>query len=181
MTVVDLPDGTSHPGTSTPSQPNSRRRPRARVIAACALTAVATAAVAVPVTLWASSSADRPYAVLEPTVGPANGVFFSPESNPLRYEDFMGLEISVGGLDYRAGERCILVDLDPQPSEYSENTRGACSPAGFGAVVDIPAVEIATSTAVRDALGDITALRFELVGDEVHVFAARVPAESEDS
>ncbi|RZI94853.1 MAG: hypothetical protein EOO67_03820 [Microbacterium sp.] len=93
----------------------------------------------------------------------------------------MGLEISVGGLDYRAGERCILVDLDPQPAEYSENTRGACSPAGFGAVVDIPAVEIARSAEMREALGDITALRFELVGDEVHVFAARVPEDSDAS
>ncbi len=158
-----------------------RRRPPGRVLAACALTAVVTAAVTVPATLWTSSFGDRPYAVLEPTVGVPNGVFFSPESNPLRYEDFLGLEISVGGLDYRAGERCILIDLDPQPAEYSENTRGACSPAGFGAVVDIPAVEIAQSSEAREALGDITALRFELVGDKVHVFAARVPADSDES
>ena len=91
--------------------------------------------------------------------------------------------LSVGGLDYLEGERCILVNPDPSTEAFDEgsSTRGSCSPAGFNAVVDLPAVDGYLSDEVRRQLGDITALRFELVGDEVHVFVARVPEETDRS
>lgn len=159
------------------SSTSSTRSARIRLLRACALTALATAAVAVPITVWASGAADRPYAVLTPTVGQPNNVFFSPESNPQRYEDFLGIEISVGELDYMQGERCILIELTPEQSRDDDiqNTRGSCSPPGFGAVVDVPAVDGYLSDQVREELGDITALRFVVAGDEVHVYVARVP------
>lgn len=176
------------PATASPDSPDGPRAPRSRptwraLVAACAVTAALGAAVAVPVTLWAERTAERPYAVLTPAVGEPDGVFFSPESNPIRFEDFLGIEISVGGLDYLEGERCILVNPDPSTEAFDEgsNTRGSCSPAGFNAVVDLPAVDGYLSDEVRRELGDITALRFELVGDEVHVFVARVPEDTDRS
>jgi hypothetical protein len=172
--VVADPTGDAE---SRPPRRPFRRMGGGRTLMACAITAVAVAAVTVPITLWSSGHAERPYAVLTPAVGPPNNVFFSPESNPKRYEDFLGIQISVGELDYMQGERCILIELEPSEGidDDVQNTRGSCSPPGFGAIVDVPAVDGYLSDEVRDQLGDITALRFEVVGDEVHVFVAHVP------
>lgn len=162
------------------SRPRIQGRRRVPLLLACAITAVAAAAVTVPLTLWASGLADRPYAVLNPSDDDPDEMFFSPDSSSVRFDDFLGIRVSVGELDYLEGERCMLVDPDPRGrNDDGSSTRGSCSPAGFGAVVDIPAVDGYLSDDVRRRLGDITALRFELVGDEVHVFVAHAESVSD--
>ena len=171
-TATELPSDRRGPFDGPDSSPaRSRRTP---LLLACAVTAVAAAALTVPVTLWASSLADRPYAVLTASDDEPDEMFFSPDSSSVRFEDFLGIRVSVGELDYLEGERCMLIDPDPGGrGQDGSSTRGSCSPAGFGAVVDIPAADGYLSDDVRRELGDITALRFELVGDEVHVFVSR--------
>jgi len=167
------PEAAPAPAPPTPL----RRRASARQLAgACAIAALAAAAVTVPITLWAAALPDQPYAILHPIDAPPNTVFFSPESEAQRYEDFLGMRISTGALDYQQG-RCILIELQPEEdSEFDSGaTRGACSAPGFEAVADVSAAESSLSETARAALGDITAIRFAVVGDEVHVFVAREP------
>ena len=155
-----------------PSPPASSRTPRRRVLLACAASALVGAVIAVPATLIGAGIADRPYAVLSPSDREPDPQLFDPDSDPVQFEDFLGIEVSAGTLEYMPGERCLLVGPSPTQTQ-SNNTRGTCSPEAFGAVVDIPAVAGYLSAEVREQLGDITALRFMLVGDEVHVFVAR--------
>lgn len=171
------------PGEALPSDgsdgttaPPPRRRAWRTVVAACALTAVGVVAVTVPITLWVAALPEQPYAILHPIDAPPNTVFFSPESEAQRYEDFLGMHVSTGALDYEQG-RCILVELQPDRNDEfdSRGTRGACSAPGFEAVIDVSTVDGDLSATARAALGDVTAVRFAVVGDEVHVFVANAP------
>ena len=183
----DDADGASAPGsphgTAADPAPHVRRRRAWRpLVGACALTAVVVAALTVPITLWVAALPDQPYAVLHPIDAPPNTVFFSPESEAQRFEDFLGMHVSTGALDYQQG-RCILVELQPdRDDEYqSSGTRGACSAPGFEAVIDVSAVDSELSATARAALGDVTAVRFAVVGDEVHVFVANAPDPGSES
>jgi len=170
-------------GTAADPAPHVRRRRAWRpLVGACALTAVVVAALTVPITLWVAALPDQPYAVLHPIDAPPNTVFFSPESEAQRFEDFLGMHVSTGALDYQQG-RCILVELQPDSDdEYqSSGTRGACSAPGFEAVIDVSAVDSELSATARAALGDVTAVRFAVVGDEVHVFVANAPDPGSES
>lgn len=178
-----LPGSVADRDVDTDPAPPSRRRASGRQLAgACAIAALAAAAITVPVTLWVSALPDQPYAILHPIDAPPNTVFFSPESEAQRFEDFLGMRISTGALDYQQG-RCILIELQPDvDSEFDSGaTRGACSAPGFEAVADVSAAESSLSETARAALGDISAIRFAVVGDEVHVFVAREPAATPES
>jgi len=164
-------------------EPASRRRTPVRaLVGACALTAVGVVALTVPITLWVAALPEQPYAVLYPIDAPPNTVFFSPESEAQRFEDFLGMHVSTGALDYQQG-RCILVELQPDRADEfdSGGTRGACSAPGFEAVIDVSAVDSELSATARAALGDVTAVRFAVVGDEVHVFVANAPDPGSES
>lgn len=151
------------------------RRRRLPVIAAAAISAVAAAAITVPVTLWSAAQSDRPDAVLKPLDAPVDDVFFSPESEAQRFEDFFGIRVTTGiGAE---GVSCLLVELDPQddPSFTGGATRGGCSAPGFEAVVDVSLTEQDVPETVRDALGDVSGIRFSVEGDEVFVYLSDVP------
>lgn len=173
---VDDESSPAPEATGDPEDASRRRIPWRSLLGACALTAVAVVAVTVPVTLWVAALPEQPYAVLHPIDAPPNTVFFSPESEAQRFEDFLGMHVSTGALDYQQG-RCILVELQPDRADEfdSGGTRGACSAPGFEAVIDVSAVDSELSATARAALGDVTAVRFAVVGDEVHVFVANAP------
>lgn len=169
-------------GSGGPEAASHRGVPWRALLGACAITAVAVVAVTVPITLWVSALPEQPYAVLHPIDAPPNTVFFSPESEAQRFEDFLGMHVSTGALDYQQG-RCILVELQPDRADEfdSGGTRGACSAPGFEAVIDVSAVDSELSATARAALGDVTAVRFAVVGDEVHVFVANAPEPGSES
>lgn len=168
--AVDLDVSTASPAATVPV-----RRRRLPMIAAAVLGAVVAAAVTVPVTLWSAAQTDRPDAVLKPLDAPVDDVFFSPESEAQRFEDFYGIRITTGiGAE---GVSCLLVELDPQddPSFTGGATRGGCSAPGFEAVVDVSLTEQDVPETVRDALGDVSGIRFSVEGDEVFVYLSDAP------
>ncbi len=169
--VPPLPETPAAVAAATPVAGAARFSPRTRLLAACAATALAAIAIAVPVTLWAS--ADRPYAVLHATDEDPSPMFSGGgETAAVRYEDFFGIKVTVGTLDYREG-RCILIE--PEVDDFAYMTPGACSPPGLDPVVDVGTVDMRLSDEARAVLGDASALRFAVAGEDVHVFVVTAP------
>ncbi len=173
------PDAGSVPAgvarTAPPPATVPVRRRLVPMIAAAVLGAVVAAAVTVPVTLWSTAQTDRPDAVLKPLDAPVDDVFFSPESEAQRFEDFYGIRVTTGiGAE---GVSCLLVELAPEdePSFTGGVTRGGCSAPGFEAVVDVALAEQDVPETVRAALGDVRGIRFSVKGDEVYVYLSDVP------
>lgn len=140
--------------------------PRRRVIAACAITAVATVAVVVPATLGAIAFADRPDAVLRPidTAEPVR-YFQSPLAEGSRvYGDFYGIDIIVGSFA-PTSDTCLFLRFS------ADSGTGACVPRG----VD-PHFDVATRDAPSEAraeFGDDSVLRFVVAGDDVLIYVVR--------
>lgn len=169
------------PAPASPAPAAGRLRVR-RVLAIGAVGALIGAAIGIPITVWASGLADRPYAVLHRVDSDTSGVFLRPGADAFRYEDFLGIRVSTGPLEYAEGT-CIVIELDPAKDQAysSDTTRGDCAISGFDAILDVSATDGYVAPDVRAAIDDLSALRFAVVGDEVHVFVATAPAEAEQS
>jgi len=158
-----------------PAPPGWTRR---RVALTCALAAVAGAAIAVPSTLWISGLTAQPYAVLHVTDQPVNTGYFGEGTDGRRFDDILGMRVSVGEVP-TLGD-CIIIETTA--TDQSGVTRGGCSAPGFSPIFDLPLLDGFLPAEGRVALGgDATGLRFMLVGDEVQVFVGYAPEDSPES
>ena len=152
----------------------------ARAIAVAAVGALVALAIAVPATLWASGSTDRPYAILQATDEPPNEAYLGPGA--VRYDEFLGMRVTVGSIDGIRG-RCMVIELAPSndPDDMFGSTQGGCSAPGFEPIFDVAVDRDVLSPEALDQLGDATGIRFAFVAGEVRVYLASAPAPSEGS
>ncbi|MFT3796957.1 hypothetical protein [Microbacterium sp.] len=154
------------------------RRSRRRLLLACAITAAASAAVAVPVTLWAQELGDRPSAVLRPVGEPAAstlpGYGAELRDDTRFYGEFSGLQVVVGGFE---GDEQDCLFIVPDSGNLDSGLIGNCAPLPFAPWMDVRLSDYAAGQAVEE-FGPRAVLRFEVVGDEVHVFVRQAPTES---
>lgn len=153
-------------GTASPS--------RGRLLLACAVTALATAAITGGITLWATSAgADRPDAVVRPAVDPTpNETLDDQVTDIVQFDDFHGMQVAAGTLSEDRTQRCVFITI-PQ-GQFSSGT-GACAIAPFDPQLDLALATYAGSE-IADAFGADAVLRLRVVGDELRVFVAHEPA-----
>ncbi|WP_447950076.1 hypothetical protein [Microbacterium aurum] len=147
---------------------------RGRLLLACAVTALATAAVTGGITLWATSAgADRPDAVVRPAVDPTpNETLDDQVTDIVQFDDFHGMQVAAGTLSEDRTQRCVFITI-PQ-AQFSSGT-GACAIAPFDPQLDLALATYAGSE-IADAFGADAVLRLRVVGDELRVFVAHEPA-----
>lgn len=140
---------------------------RVGIVLACAAAALLSAALAVPLTLWATGLSAQPDVVLHPVSDAAALRYFDRPMTPdsLRYDDFYGLQLAVGAFEDSAGDgTCILAVIGP------DSGNGSCSPDPLDPIFDLAAAN--ATTQLRNRFGDDAVLRFVVVGDELHVFVS---------
>lgn len=177
----------SAPMTSAPqrSAPGRARSRFGLLVAVAAVSAAVTAAIAVPLTMAATSSTPRPYAVLAPTGGLVEDDEFSLDGGAQRYEDFLGVRVSSGRLNAVGGD-CLIIRYDsgsgsPGSGSPTGGSRGGCGAPGFGPVVDIAARELAGNIVDEEALQDAEGFRFALEDGEVRVYVSIAEPDTSES
>lgn len=176
--VADLPPSETDPGpgirtpsaslgdaVSSDAEPSRRRW--TRTVLACAATAVVTALVTVPVTRWLTApETPQPYAVLRPYSDTEPLRYFDgPRAeDTLRYPDFYGIGLAVGGVSDDTGT-CISVTVTPDMQSES------CAPTGLNPQYDLAITRAPSASQV--AFGTDAVLRFVFVGGDLQVFVLR--------